>query len=167
MQTLEQYMDAHPKEGVRVRGFYRVHIVEDDDTNGFAIVGDSGWQENQITNIGVLNIVNQLGTSLTGSKLSHLGLGTGGVPASDATALTGEVEARAALTAATSGSTALQMTATFASSASFVTNTQNLSCIGVYASATGSSLIAGSSFASSSCATNQAVNATYTLTFTR
>ncbi len=153
------------KEPIRLRGFYRVHLTAPNDPD--TIVGDSGWIENQITNLGVLNIVNQLGTSLTGSKHSHLALGTGGAPASNATTLAGEVEERAALTAASSGSTALQMTATFASSDNFVTNTQNISNIGVFGTSSGGTLLSGNTYTSSSCATNQNVNATYTWTFTR
>lgn len=161
--TFDEYIKSQPDDGVRVRGFFRVQIEDGE----FGIVGDSGWQENQITNLGVLNIVNQLGTSLTGSKHSHLGLGTGGAPASNATSLTGEVTSRAALTAASSGSTALQMTATFASSDSFVGTTQNIDVIGVFGSVSAGTLLGGQTFASSSCATNQNVNATYTWTFTR
>ena len=160
-QELNQLIAESPTDGVRVRGFFRVQIEDEE----FGIVGDSGWRENQITNLGFLNIVNQLGTSLTGSKHSHLALGSGGVPASNATTLTGEVEVRAALTAASSGSTALQMTATFASANSFVTNTQNISNIGVFGTSSGGTLLSGNTYASSSCATNQAVNATYTWTF--
>jgi hypothetical protein len=160
-QELLEVMEQSQQDGVHVRGFFRVQIEDDE----FGVVGDSGWRENQITNLGFLNIVNQLGTSLTGSKHSHLALGSGGAPASNATTLTGEVEVRAALTAASSGSTALQMTATFASSASFVTNTQNISNIGVFGTSSGGTLLSGNTYASSSCATNQAVNATYTWTF--
>ena len=158
---LNDFMAQNPYEGIRVRGFFRVQIEDEQD----GIVGDSGWQENVITNLGFLNVVNQLGTSLTGSKHSHLALGSGGAPATNATSLGGEVEVRAALTAASSGSTALQMTATFASAASFVTNTQNISNIGVFGTSTGGTLLSGNTYASSSCATNQAVNATYTWTF--
>lgn len=160
-QELNQLIAENPTDGVRVRGFFRVQIEDEE----FGIVGDTGWRENQITNLGFLNIVNQLGTSLTGSKHSHLALGTGGAPASNATTLDGEVEVRAALTAASSGSTALQMTATFASANSFVTNTQNISNIGVFGTSSGGTLLSGNTYASSSCATNQAVNATYTWTF--
>jgi hypothetical protein len=158
---LNEYMALNPYDGIKLRGFFRVQIEDEQD----GIVGDSGWQENVITNLGFLNVVNQLGTSLTGSKHSHLALGSGGAPATNATSLGGEVEVRAALTAASSGSTALQMTATFASAASFVTNTQNISNIGVFGTNTGGTLLSGNTYASSSCATNQAVNATYTWTF--
>jgi len=158
---LNDFMAQNPYDGIKLRGFFRVQIEDEQD----GIVGDSGWQENVITNLGFLNVVNQLGTSLTGSKHSHLALGSGGAPATNATTLGGEVEVRAALTAASSGSTALQMTATFASAASFVTNTQNISNIGVFGTSTGGTLLSGNTYASSSCATNQAVNATYTWTF--
>jgi hypothetical protein len=161
--TFEEYIESKPEDGVRVRGFFRVQIEDDE----FGIVGDSGWQENQITNDGVLNIVKQLGTSLTGSKHSHLALGTGGAPASNATGLTGELASRAALTAASNGSTALQMTATFASADSFVAGTSDIDVIGVFGSVSAGTLLGGQTFASSSCATNQNVNATYTWTFTR
>ena len=160
-RELNQLIAESPADGLRVRGFFRVNIVDEE----FGIVGDSGWQENQITNLGFLNVVNQLGTSLTGSKHSHLALGSGAAPASNATTLPGEVEVRAALTAASSGSTALQQTATFASAVSFVTNTQNISNIGVFGTSSSGTLLSGNTYASSSCATNQAVNCTYTWTF--
>ena len=161
-QELNQFIAETPNDGVRVRGFFRVQIEDEE----FGIVGDSGWRENQITNLGFLNVVNQLGTSLTGSKHSHLALGTGGAPGAADETLAGEVVVRAALTAASSGSTALQMTATFASAASFVTAATNaLSNIGVFGTNSGGTLLSGNTYASSSCATNQAVNATYTWTF--
>jgi len=153
--------DQLVKDGIHIRGFFRIQIEDEE----FGIVGDSGWRENQITNDGFLNIVKQLGTSLTGSKHSHLALGTGGAPASNATTLTGEVVKRAALTAASNGSTALQMTATFASADSFVTATANLSNIGVFGTSSGGTLLSGNTYASSSCATNQNVNCTYSWTF--
>lgn len=160
-QELKEYIAASPHDGVRVRGFFRVQIND----NKHGIVGDSGWRQNVITNLGFLNIVNLLGTSLTGSKHSHLALGTGGVPATNATTLPGEVVVRAALTAASNGSTSLQMTATFASAASFVTDTKNISNIGVFGTSSAGTMFSGNTYASSSCATNQSVNATYTWTF--
>jgi len=162
-QELKEYIETHPKDNALIRGFFRVQIEDEE----FGIVGDSGWQENQITNLGVLNIVNQLGTSLTGSKHSHMAVGTGGIPASDATTLPGETDKRVALTAASSGSTALQMTATFASAASFVTATRAIDNIGVFGTSSGGTLLSGQTYASSSCAVNQSVNATYTWTFAR
>ena len=160
-QELKEFIETHPKENAGVRGFFRLQIVDDE----FGVVGDSKWQENQITNLGFLNIVNQLGTSLSGSKHSHLGLGTGGVPNATDTDLGGEVTKRAALTAASSGSTALQMTATFASADGFDTATRDSSNIGVFATSASGTLLSGTTYASSSCATNQSVHASYTWTF--
>ena len=163
-QELKDFITAHPKDNAQIRGFFRVRLT---GPNEVGFVGDSGWCENQITNLGVLNIVNQLGTSLSGSKHSHMAVGTGGFPASGATTLPGETDKRVALTAASSGSTALQMTATFASAASFVTATRTIDNIGVFGTSASGTLLSGQTYASSSCATNQSINATYTWTFAR
>lgn len=157
-------------EPIKIRGMYRLQIEEDGK-----IVGDSGWRENQITNLGFSNVVNQMGTSLTGSKISHAALGTGGAPSASDTTQTGEVSTngsgsvvRAALTAATSSnSKTLRNTATFASAASFLTAAANISNIGLWpvsgpTTASGT-LLQGSAFASSAVATNQNVNVTYDL----
>ena len=162
------------KDGLKLRGFFRLQI-EDGPTG--EIVGDTGWRENQVTNLGFNNIVNQLGTSLTGSKISHAGLGTGGAPAASDTTLAGEVSTngsgsvvRAALTAATSSSSkTLRNTATFSSANSFLTASANISNVGLFhtsgpTTASGT-LMAGNTYASSACATNQNVNVSYDLIF--
>lgn len=149
-------------DGIKIRGFYRVQIEEDGE-----IVCDSSWHENQVTNLGFNQyLVSSLG-SIAGSKyISYAALGSGGAPAAGDTTLAGEVEERAAVTAATSSdSKTLRFTATFASSDSFVTNTQNISNIGLFASSSGGTLFAGNTYASSSVATNQNVNATYDVVF--
>lgn len=150
------------EDGIKVKGCYRIQITEDGE-----IVGDSGWHENQVTNLGFNQyLVSALGAIAGSKQLSHMALGTGGVPATGDTSLSGEVTKRAALTAATSStSKALQLTATFASSDSFVTATRNISNVGLFNSSATGTLFAGNTFASSSCATNQNVNATYTITF--
>jgi hypothetical protein len=147
--------------------------IEDGPTG--KIVGDSGWHENQITNLGFLNVVNQLGTSLTGSKISHAALGTGGAPAASDTTQSGEVSTngsgsvvRAALTAATSSSSkTLRNTATFSSANSFLTASANISNIGLWQTSgpttASGTLMMGNTFTSSACATNQNVNITYDL----
>lgn len=167
-------MKSGMKEGIRLRGFFRINI-EDGPTG--KIVGDSGWIENQVTNLGFNNIVNQLGTSLTGSKISHAALGTGGAPAASDTTLSGEVSTngsgsvvRAALTAATSSSSkTLRNTATFSSANSFITASANISNIGLWQTSgpttASGTLIAGNTYTSSACATNQNVNVTYDLIF--
>lgn len=152
-------------DGMKIKGFFRLQITEDDE-----IVGDSGWTENQITNEGIRDFLARLLAGIASSKqVSHAALGTGGAPASDATTLPGELAegVRDALSAETSGSTAIRFTGTFASADNFVTATRDISNIGLFDSSTGGTLFAGNTYASSSCATNQAVNYTYDITFTR
>ena len=164
--TMEQAMaaPAPPQEGLKIRGFYRVHIEQDGE-----IVGDSGWHENQVTNLGFNQyLVSTLG-AIAGSKVvTHMALGTGGAPAAGDTTLAGEVQVRAAVTAATSSSSkTLNLTATFASAVSFVTDTRNISNIALCHTSTkdAATIFAGNTFASSAVATNQAVNCTYNIVF--
>jgi len=153
---------ARHKDGIKVRGAFRLQIVE-----GNKIVGDSGWHRNTITNLGFNQyLVSTLGAIAGSKQVSYIALGTGGAPSETDTTLAGEVQKRAALTAATSSnSKTLRCTATFNSSDSFVTATANLSNIGLFNTSSGGTLFAGNTYASSSCATNQAVNVTYDITF--
>ena len=150
------------KDSLRLRGFFRVQLTEDDK-----IVGDSGWKQNVITNDGFDQYLAKTLGGLSGSKqVSHMALGTGGAPATNATSLTGEVQERASVTAASSSnSKAVQFTATFSSADSFVTDTRNISNVGLFNSSASGTLFAGNTFASSSVATNQNVNATYVINF--
>ena len=142
---------------------YRVHIRNDDGS----LAGDSGWQENTVVNLGFNQyLVSTLGAIAGSKQISHAALGSGTAPGVTATTLEGEVEVRAAVTAATSStSKTLQLTATFASAASFVTNTQNISNIGLFNTSASGTVFAGNTYASSSCATNQAVETTYQIIF--
>jgi len=146
-----------------VRGMFRIHIMNEDGS----LAGDSGWNENQVVNLGFNQyLVKSLGSIAGSMYIASAALGTGAAPASNATSLSGEVEVRAAVTAATSSaSKTLRLTATFASSASFVTKTMNISNIGLFASSSGGTLFCGNTYASSAAATNQACNATYDLIF--
>jgi len=157
----------------KVVGMFHVQIEEDG-----RIVGDSGWRRNQITNLGFNEyLVKSLGTSLTGSKISHAALGTGGAPAASDTTLSGEVSTngsgsvvRAALTAATSsGSKTLRNTATFSSANSFITASANISNIGLFGvsgpTTASGTMFAGNTYTSSTVATNQSVNVTYDIIF--
>lgn len=151
-------------DAVKVRGSFRLQVTEDGK-----IIGDSGWRSNQITNLGFNQyLVSSLGTGLSGKVVSHAALGTGGAPAASDTSLAGEQSVRAALTVATSSSSKdLQCTATFSSSASFVTASKNISNIGLFNTSTAATgtLFAGNTFTSSAVATNQDVNVTYKITF--
>lgn len=166
--TLEAAMAAKaqaPQDGVKIRGFYRIHIVEETGE----IVGNSGWHENQVTNDGFNDYLCRLISASASSKqITHAAIGTGGAPAVTDTTLAGEQSVRASVTAATSStSKSIVFTATFSSANSFVTASKNISNIGLFntSTAAGGTLFAGNTYASSACATNQNVNATYTLTF--
>lgn len=151
-----------PNDGLKIKGFYRVQITEDDK-----IIGDSGWKENQITNDGFDQYLAKTLGAIAGSKqISHMAIGTGAAPATDDTSLSGEVTGRAAVTAASSSSSkAVRFTATFASADSFVTASRNISNVGLVNSSATGTLFAGNTYASSSVNTNQTVNATYDITF--
>lgn len=160
----QQYVDTLPtsNDGIAVRGFYRVRIVDGDK-----VVGDSGFNQNQVTNLGFnQHLVSALG-SISGSKyVSHVALGTSGAPAASDTSLTGEVGSRTAVTAATSSnSKTLRLTATFPSGWHTSPSAYNISNIGLYNSLSTGTLFAGNTYASSSCASNQAVNVTYDIIF--
>lgn len=143
----------------KIRGFFRLQITED----GKGVVGDSGWKENQLTNDGINQyLLNWLvGDTGSAKSVTHAALGTGGAPASNATSLAGEVEVRAAVSTSIIASRTAQFTANFASSASFVTTTMNISNVGLFNTSAGGTLFAGNTFASSSIAQNQSLNMTY------
>lgn len=156
------------EDGFKVRGTFRLQIVEDVD--GVPVVkGDSGWHENQIVNLGFNQyLVSTLGAIEGSKQVTHVALGTGTAPGAAGTSLEGEVEARAAVTAATSStSKTVRFTATFASADSFVSDTMTLKNIGLFNTAdqTTGTLFAGNTFTTSTCATNQACNITYDITF--
>lgn len=150
------------KSAIKVRGFFRVQLQDPDGS----IVGDSGYKENLVVNDGKRYYLAYLLGAMAGSlQVSHAALGTGGAPIATDTTLSGEVVKRQAVTAASNGSTSVQFTATFSSANSFVTDTRNISNIGLFNSSNNGTLFAGNTYASSSCATNQNVNVTYTITF--
>jgi len=150
------------ENGISVRGFYRVNILENGE-----IVGDSEWCENVVTNLGFNQyLVSTLGAIAGSKQIGFAALGTGGAPATNATTLGGEVAKRTAVTAATSSSSkTVRFTATFGSTDSFVTATMSISNIGLFASSSGGTLFAGNTYNSSSCATNQEVQCTYDIIF--
>lgn len=165
-KSLEELMDSPPAhEKVAVRGFYRVQLENQDGS----FVPDAGWYENVVVNLGFNQYLVQTLGAIAGSKqISHAAVGTGAAPAATDTALAGEQSVRAAVTAATSSSSkALQLTATFASANSFVTDTKNLSNIGLFNTSTAGAgtIFAGNTYASSAVATNQNLNATYVISF--
>lgn len=166
--TIEERDSKAFQDPLKVRGFFRLQITEDNE-----VVGDSGWKENVIVNEGFRDYLSRLLGAIANSKqVSYAALGTGAAPATDDTTLAGEVthnaSSRDAVSAATStNSKGVQFTGTFASANSHNTTTVNISNIGLFQQSdtnTGT-IFAGAAYASSSWATNQSVNYTYDITF--
>jgi hypothetical protein len=134
-------------EQMKVKGAFRLHIEDDGE-----IVGDSGWVKNLVTTGGFQNFCNLIGTSLTGSKISHVNVGTNAAPASNAAVLpsevigVGAVVIRDLVTAATqAGSKTLRFTGTLASAASFISapGGETINNVGLFAHSTTDNLQAG------------------------
>lgn len=157
-ETNEQATDQ-----IKVKGCFRLHIVDPDGT----IRGDSGWNTNLVTNEGFKQYLVMALGSISGSKyLGYAALGTGAGPSAADTALGSEVGTRQALTmATTTGSKTLDCRATFASGWHTSSGAYNISSVGLVNSSSGGTLFAGTTYASSSCASNQAVNLTYQIIF--
>lgn len=175
--TEEQYQEVVDKlqnkslaeelfDGVHIHGFSRVKVCAPGDDNSF--VGDSGFcGANQVVNLGFNQyLVSSLG-SIAGSKyITHAALGTGTQPGAADTSLQNEVGTRTAITAATSsGSKTLRLTATFAAGWHTSASAHNISNIGLFNTSSGGTIFCGNTYASSSCASNQAVNITYDIVF--
>ena len=146
------------------------HLQIEDESGD--IVGDSGPVHNLVTLHGFQHMGLLYGTNLSGTRPGFVAVGEGAAPATDATSLPSEVSGtsnvvkRVVPTASTeAGSKTLRYVATLASTDSFVTATENISNVGLFNHSDGSSLCAGAAYASSSVATNQAVNITYDLVF--
>lgn len=158
-------------EGMTVRGFARLRIVEHGPDGHPHIVGDSGWQRNRVVNEGFDNYLTRLISAQAGSlQMSRMALGTGGLPATDATALPGELNTatytRTTVTVSVVASSAVEFQATFSSASSHITATTNLSNIAIINDTTSAgSIFAGITYASSQWNTNQDVNASYRITF--
>lgn len=156
------------KDKARVRGFFRINITEDRDGKE-VLVGDSGWRENTVVNLGFQDYLCKTLAGSAGSKtISHVALGTGTAPGATDTSLNGEImSSTQRLTGSPSilSSKTLQFTAGFQSANSFVTAAVTLQNIGLFNTSTGGTLFAGNTYTTSALATNQNVNATYQIRF--
>ena len=149
------------KDGFGLRGFLRVRLGEDGPNGKPKVVGDSGWVENQITNLGWEKyILSSIGSVANSLYVKRCALGTGGIPASNATACPGETRRSTTITAVTSGSFTLQFTTNFVSGTAG--GDIDVACL-VNDTASDGSIMCGTSFSSSTWASNQAVSVTYEL----
>lgn len=153
------------KSSITLRGFYRVKLGE--DKNGKTeVIGDSGWNENAVMDLGFQDYICALMGSVAGQKvLDQMAVGTGGTPNVTDTALPGHMMRQTA-GFATVASKTLRATLAIASSDHPGTSS-NISNIALLNSATGTtgSIMCGNTFASSQWATNQGLSATYELQF--
>jgi hypothetical protein len=150
------------------KGFFSLEIENPDGT----IAGKVENVPNLVTRLGFQHICLRVGTNLTGTQFSHLNVGEGAAPATNATSLPSEVSGtngavqRQVATASTqAGSVTLRFLGTMSSANSFVTASENISNVGIFNHSSGSSCVAGAAYASSTVATNQNVNITYDLVF--
>jgi hypothetical protein len=149
---------------IKVKGCFRVQLTE----NG-KVVGDSGWKDNMTVNLG-FNQYLVLGLMGNGSskKVTHMAIGSGAAPASNATTLpndltgTGDI-VRVAVTTSSIASHTAQFTAQFASTLN--TTTQTISNLGLFNTSAGGTIFAGQTFDSSQWNSNQDVNCTYQIRF--
>jgi hypothetical protein len=155
------------QEGIKIRGMSRIQIMSPD---GFTVVGDSGWTgPNSIVNEGFRQYLCMALGSVTGSKyITYAALGSGTQPAATDTTLQNELGTRTAVTASTTvaGSKTIRFVQTFAAGWHTSSGAYNISNLGLFNSSTGGTIFAGNTFASSGCASNQAVNTTYDIIFT-
>jgi len=157
------------KETSSVRGFFKLNVVNPDGS----IAGDSGWKENAITNVGYQDFLMYLLAGSAGSlRPGYAAFGTAGTPAATDSTLVNqltETGCRPALSTGTLGSKTVQYTFTLNSGTIAAASTiQNVGLYYYTASTQANNagtLMAGQTYASSSLATNQAVNGTYQIIF--
>jgi hypothetical protein len=157
-------------EAVKVKGFYRLNIVDHAEDGTTKVVGDSGWCKNLVTNLGFQHYIIEPMAAIAGSsQVSYFALGTGTAPAATDTALLNELGDAAAcrftMTPSVVSSKTLQMLGTLASNV--ITANRTINNVGVFAvSSTGlGSILCGNTYATSQLQTNQSVNVTYQLRF--
>ena len=101
-------------EMLKVRGFVRMNLV---DAKTGKILGDSGFVENTVVNLGFQDyIVGALGKIAGSKQAEYMAIGTGTAPAADATVLAGETGVRVTSSNSCVSSKTLQATCQFAGS---------------------------------------------------
>lgn len=159
-------MKKRPVDAVKARGFFRLQLKENNE-----VVGDSGWRENQVVDLGFSHyLVDLLGQGANSKQISRMMLGTGTAPGASATTLPGELNTatytRTTVTFANVSSKTARFTGTFASANSHITAAVTLQNIGIINNTTsGGTLMAGNTYTTSQWNTNQDVNCTYEIRF--
>lgn len=155
------------KNSFRIKGFFKLNIEQDGK-----IVGETDFFPNTVGNLGLEQYAAYSLMGSAGSKsLAYFALGSGGSMATDGTTVVNEIlvaSKRASISAASfssrtvsNGSASLYLYGQFASSAGFVSNSYNISNVGIGNSISGGTLFCAQTFNSSQVSTNQNVNVTY------
>ncbi len=158
------------KDVMNVRGFFRLHIVEDGPDGKPIIVGSTGWRKNTVVNDGFDQYICRSIAGMSGSKsVSYAALGTGTAPGVTDTTLNGELTdaagCRCAVTPTTIASKTIQFAFTLASNV--ITANRTIQNVGLFQASTTNTatILAGQTYATSQLQTNQAVNGSYQLRF--
>jgi len=146
---------------LKVKGFFHLQIVDKDSGK---IVGDTGWKQNTVVNLGFQDYICKAIGAIAGSKqVQNMAIGTGTAPGVTDTSLQGETGQRVTTTNSVISSKTLQCTAQFAGTDMGGTCTiQNVALVDT---STGGTILCGTTYATSQWASNQNVNATYQLRF--
>lgn len=152
------------QEGIKIKGCLRVRLGEDIDGE-HKIVGDSGWVENMVVNVGVSQyILSWLQNGAGGKEADTIIVGTGGAPASNDTSLAGTTVQSAGGTSEILSRTH-QVTNDW-QSAEHPGLTPAISNAALADQGTGTyTIFCGGSFATSTWNSNQALSITYQVQF--
>lgn len=156
------------KEGVKIKGCFRVRLGEDGPDGKPVIVGDSGWQENMVVNLGVQDYICDwlcAGTDSAGKRVDTIMIGTGTAPASNATVIDGST-VQSLIPAGTSivSSRTFQITNDW-TSGEHPGGTPNVRNAALQEGTDGGTIFCGNTFASSAWNSNQGLSITYQVQF--
>lgn len=157
-------------DGIRARGFFRLKIVEDGADGRQKVVGDSGWKENTVVNLGFQDYLCQTLGGMGGSKtISFALLGTGTAPGATDTSLNGEITDAANMRMAVTPTTIASKTVQFAFTlnSNIITAAKTIQNVGLINTSTTNvgTIFAGNTYTTSALATNQSVNGSYQIRF--
>jgi len=151
------------QQALALRGFFRVKLGE--EKNGKKIVvADSGWNKNEVTNLGFQNYICALIGDLAGSvQVGYIMIGSGTAPNVTDTGLENSIIRQTCGNAVVSSKT-MRATAAIASG-DHPGGTPDISNIGLINTSADGTILCGNTFSSSTWNSNQGLSATYELRF--
>jgi len=161
------------KDGINVRGFFRLRIGEPDISGKIVkCVGDTGWIENTVTNLGKDQYLAQSLAGMAGSKhITYAAIGSGTAPGAADTTLDGELVDASNCRCAVSPTTVNQsgtVQFAFTLNSNIITASKAaISNVGLFntSAVTVGTLFAGNTFSSSALQTDQVINGSYQIQF--